>query len=166
MVLSFRPLYGVPNFYVEAGFYTSDDIVFVPSTGFLISTKLSKFERWCMDSFRPLYGVPNFYYVYTNDTMYTIVFVPSTGFLISTRKTIWWLKECLTVFVPSTGFLISTLSLIALGKSILFIWFAGQTRKPDIFLSIKFHFLLKMPILQVSAQNYIFWYSILPIPMS
>ena len=141
-------------------------MVFVPSTGFLIST-----VDFCCD----------------DCTRYQ-VFVPSTGFLISTRKNIWkdesravfvpstgflistvismMNKYNVEVFVPSTGFLISTLSLIPLGKSILFIWFAGQTRKPDIFPSIKFHFLLKMPILQVSAQNYIFWYSILPIPMS
>ena len=139
----FRPLYGVPNFYGH--FYTKHgkDNVFVPSTGFLIST--GTFELWKSEceSFRPLYGVPNFY-----------------------KGTVLHHGIRLRVFVPSTGFLISTLSLIALGKSILFIWFAGQTRKPDIFLSIKFHFLLKMPILQVSAQNYIFWYSILPIPMS
>lgn len=116
--------------------------------------------------FHPLYGVPNFYRIYKHISTAYKRFRPLYGV-----PNFYWdgycaqYNEC-TVFVLSTGFLISTLSLIPLGKSILFIWFAGQTRKPDIFPSIKFHFLLKMPILQVSAQNYIFWYSILPIPMS
>ena len=115
--------------------------------------------------FRPLYGVPNFYTEREVVNMIMCSFRPLYGVpnFYACNRTVVVPR---TVFVPSTGFLISTLSLIALGKSILFIWFAGQTRKPDIFLSIKFHFLLKMPILQVSAQNYIFWYSILPIPMS
>ena len=58
----FRPLYGVPNFY-EAfpDRYIQACKVFVPSTGFLIST----YKRWTPiqkgNGFRPLYGVPNFY---------------------------------------------------------------------------------------------------------
>ena len=82
----FRPLYGVPNFYVGGGVLTQSLFdVFVPSTGFLISTG------------------------YTNTSAQHIsVFVPSTGFLISTQLEANKEVMVAVVFVPSTGFLIST----------------------------------------------------------
>ena len=62
-----------------------EKMVFVPSTGFLISTKANH-----------------------PDNGGDVVFVPSTGFLISTETAKIRQKEKITVFVPSTGFLIST----------------------------------------------------------
>ena len=88
-----------------------EKMVFVPSTGFLISTKANH-----PDNGGDVVFVPSTGFLISTETAKIrqkekiTVFVPSTGFLIST-KTSYSYKLSLPVFVPSTGFLISTLIL-------------------------------------------------------